>query len=181
MKSSCLEPVFALPNDQVALFLRHLWATDGSVRWDATVGGARIYYASTSRRLVDDLTQLLLRLGVFSRISALREAWIPRLLAPLYRYGRRTRPASLIASGCMARGGSRRERSLPNSALVSVVQGADTIPKGVWSQIGAALSAKGVTHCELSAAMNSQFASPTRALRSRSTTVAPSRRATRRS
>ena len=30
--------VFALPNDQVALFLRHLWATDGSVRWDAKLG-----------------------------------------------------------------------------------------------------------------------------------------------
>jgi replicative DNA helicase len=27
--------VFALPDEQVALFLRHLWATDGSVRWDA--------------------------------------------------------------------------------------------------------------------------------------------------
>ena len=37
--------VFALPNDQVALFLRHLWATDGSVRWDAKIGLGRIYYA----------------------------------------------------------------------------------------------------------------------------------------
>ena len=30
--------VFALPNDQAALFLRHLWATDGSVRWDSKAG-----------------------------------------------------------------------------------------------------------------------------------------------
>ena len=28
------QEVFALPNDQVALFLRHLWATDGSVAWN---------------------------------------------------------------------------------------------------------------------------------------------------
>ena len=34
-RSSFRKQVFALPNDQVALFLRHLWATDGSVRWDA--------------------------------------------------------------------------------------------------------------------------------------------------
>ena len=27
--------IFATPTDQVALFLRHLWATDGSVPWDA--------------------------------------------------------------------------------------------------------------------------------------------------
>ena len=29
--------IFALPNDQVALFLRHLWATDGSVRWNQSI------------------------------------------------------------------------------------------------------------------------------------------------
>ena len=43
--------VFAAPNEQVALFLRHLWATDGCVAWDAKQGIGRIYYASTSRRL----------------------------------------------------------------------------------------------------------------------------------
>ena len=56
------KPVFALPNDQVALFLKHLWATDGSVRWDAKVKQGRIYYATTSRQLADDVVQLLLRL-----------------------------------------------------------------------------------------------------------------------
>ena len=43
--------VFALPDAQIALFLRHLWATDGSVRRDGRMG--RIYYASTSRRLIE--------------------------------------------------------------------------------------------------------------------------------
>jgi len=59
------QEVFALPNDQIALLLRHLWATDGSVRWDAKVRQGRVYYASTSRRLVDDIMQLLLRFGPF--------------------------------------------------------------------------------------------------------------------
>ena len=61
--------VFRAPNDQVALFLRHLWATDGSVSWDAKDGQGRVYYASTSRRLVDDVAMLLLRVGVFARIN----------------------------------------------------------------------------------------------------------------
>ena len=52
--------VFALPNDQVALFLRHLWATDRSVSWDARAGHGRVYYASTSpRQLTDDVAQLV--------------------------------------------------------------------------------------------------------------------------
>jgi len=66
--------VFALPNDQVALFLRQLWVTDGSVRWDAEVARGRIYYASTSRRLVDDMAALLLRVGVFARIKHVLKA-----------------------------------------------------------------------------------------------------------
>ena len=78
------QEVFALPNDQVALFVRHLWATDGSVRWDRSTDAAQIYYASTSRRLVDDLMQLLLRLGVYSRISASAKGGLPRLLASVH-------------------------------------------------------------------------------------------------
>ncbi len=67
------EAVFRAPNDQVALFLRHLWATDGSVRWESRSGQAKIYYASTSRRLVDDVAQLLLRIGICSRVMRARK------------------------------------------------------------------------------------------------------------
>ena len=47
------QDVFALPNDQVALFLKHLWSTDGSVSWDAKQNQARVYYCvneSAARR-----------------------------------------------------------------------------------------------------------------------------------
>ena len=58
--------LFSVPDDQIASFLHHLWATDGSVRWDGKQ--ARIYYATTSRRLADDVQHLLLRLGIHSRV-----------------------------------------------------------------------------------------------------------------
>ena len=61
--------------DQIALFLRHLWATDGSLSLSRSIAASgsstapvRLYYASTSRRLVDGVQQLLLRLGIQSRI-----------------------------------------------------------------------------------------------------------------
>src|SRR4051794_39784157 len=61
--------VFSLPKQQIALFLRHLWATDGCVWWDDSNGQARIYYASTSRRLVDQLALLFLRFGIQSHLK----------------------------------------------------------------------------------------------------------------
>ncbi len=57
--------VFALPKEQVGLFLRHLWATQGSitVRED---GDGQICCATTSRRLAEDIARLLLRFNVSS-------------------------------------------------------------------------------------------------------------------
>jgi replicative DNA helicase len=63
-QDSCLPPeVFSLPDDQVRLFLRHLWAMDGSV----TVSGSaavHVRYATASERLARDLQLLLLRLDI---------------------------------------------------------------------------------------------------------------------
>jgi replicative DNA helicase len=65
------EAVFGLPKSQIALFLRHLWATDGSV-WTGPAQG-RVYYSSTSRRLVDDVARLLWRFGIQSRAKMVPE------------------------------------------------------------------------------------------------------------
>ena len=54
-------PLFSLAPKQLALFLRHLWATDGSV-------SSAVYYATSSRRLADDVGQLLLRLDIQTRL-----------------------------------------------------------------------------------------------------------------
>jgi replicative DNA helicase len=63
---------FRLHNDQVALLLRHLWATDGCI-WAGTAANGRqarrVYYATTSPRLARDVAALLLRLGIVARIS----------------------------------------------------------------------------------------------------------------
>ena len=61
------EAVFGL-EDQSTLFLRHLWATDGSITISRNGHGpiVRTYYSSTSRRLVLDVKRMLLRFGVRS-------------------------------------------------------------------------------------------------------------------
>ena len=128
------EAVFRAPNDQVALFLRHLWATDGSVRWDAKVGQGRIYYASTSRRLIDDVAQLLLRVGVSAQDQArrklgYRDSW------HLYIYGAENQaevPAPRRCPRCEGGGGTR-------GTVSSRGLGAQYKPrhraKEVWTQV----------------------------------------------
>jgi replicative DNA helicase len=153
--------VFALPNDQVALFLRHLWATDGSVRWNQSIDHAQIYYASTSRRLVDDIMQLLLRFGIFSRVARVRKCGY-RDCWHLYIDRAENQARFLRSIGVHGMRGESAREVLAKLDTRTGRPGADTIPKEIWNKIGEALAAKGITHRELSAAMNSHFADATR-------------------
>jgi replicative DNA helicase len=62
--------LFQVPDGQVALFLRHLWATDGciSVRSTGSRGAARVYLSTCSEQLARDVAALLLRLGIVARL-----------------------------------------------------------------------------------------------------------------
>jgi replicative DNA helicase len=144
----------------VALFLKHLWATDDSVRWDAKFGGARIYYASTSRQLVDDIAQLLLRVGVFARIKRVlkagyRDSW------HLYIYGAENQAKFLRHVGMHGAKAVAAREVL--SQLESIVRNTnlDTVPREVWSQVKAALVTQAMTHREFAAAMGTQFCGST--------------------
>ncbi|NJC95953.1 MAG: replicative DNA helicase, partial [Anaerolineae bacterium] len=57
--------VFEQPKNAIALFLRHLWSTDGSIQ---LVKGKKVrpivYYATSSAGLATDVQSLLLRLGI---------------------------------------------------------------------------------------------------------------------
>jgi len=63
------ESLFSLRSGQIALFLRHLWATDGCI-WVSNRGAARgrVFFATCSRGLAGDVAHLLLRLGIVARI-----------------------------------------------------------------------------------------------------------------
>jgi replicative DNA helicase len=67
-EKSVPQQVFSLPSEQIALFLRHLLVSDGSAAQDGRPGRTR--YASKSRRLLEDVSMLLLRFGVPARIWA---------------------------------------------------------------------------------------------------------------
>jgi replicative DNA helicase len=66
--------VFSLPNTQIGLLLRHLWATDGTISPSkpGRRGGHRVSFTTCSRRLADDVSALLLRLGIVSRTHAVK-------------------------------------------------------------------------------------------------------------
>lgn len=63
--------VFQQTKESIATFLRHLWATDGSIGIKKTSNRnyPNVYYASSSEQLARDVQSLLLRLGINARLS----------------------------------------------------------------------------------------------------------------
>ncbi len=150
------EAIFRAPNDQVALFLRHLWATDGSVRWDAKAGQGRIFYASTSRRLIDDVAALLLRVGVFARIKrapklGYRDFW------HLLIYGAENQARFLRHVGVHGAKAVAVQEVLSHIEAVVRNPNVDTVPKEVWARVRNLLSAKQMTYRQFASAMGTQY------------------------
>jgi replicative DNA helicase len=69
------EAVFHASKPQIGAFIKHLWVLDGAVRRDRSGVGGRIYLTSQSRRLLDDVSCLLLRFGVSCRIRDARNGF----------------------------------------------------------------------------------------------------------
>ncbi|MHB8465917.1 MAG: replicative DNA helicase [Acidimicrobiales bacterium] len=65
--------VFQLPDRQVALFLRHLWSSGGSIGWRS--GQADVSLVASSRRLVEGVQLLLSRFGIESRVGEAAGGW----------------------------------------------------------------------------------------------------------
>jgi replicative DNA helicase len=153
-------PVFSLPKEQLALFVRHLWATDGCVWWDTTAGSARIYYASTSRRMVDDLSRLLLRFNVITRVKQVSKGTY-RPCYHLHLYGAENQLRFLENIGVH---GAPETMANKVRAILSAVQGntnLDTVPREVWERVRSVLVDRKMPHREFAVALGTQFCGST--------------------
>ena len=142
------DQVFRLKDPQVALFLRHLWATDGHVSLRNRT--AYLYYASKSRRMIEGLQLLLLRFGIHGRIRSFRKGrhepshqlWIEGSTGQL---------AFLREIGVH---GARAVPAAASEAFLSTVDSApriDTIPGDVWARVDEIRGELGLTKTQVAA------------------------------
>jgi replicative DNA helicase len=162
-------PIFSLPKEQVALFLHHLWAAGGSVTVTGAGDGGHISFASTSRRMLEDVSRLLLRFGITARLgSATPHDHRPQYTLDIsgrddqLRFLRRIGVQGARAAACQ-----RLRAALEQLASNSHI---DTIPQKVWSRVEAVLTDRRAGHQDRAA-----VAASTRAGGGASWKQAPSR------
>ncbi len=140
--------VFSLPKEQVRLFLQHTWATDGSVTVNTSGHGGRICYSSTSRRMVDGLSMLLLRFGIAAGARCVRSqnCRTQYELDVSGRHDQRRFLREIGVHGDRATAGARLE------SVIDIVSGRpriDTIPIETWEHVREILAGSSMNHEDL--------------------------------
>ncbi len=139
--------VFRLANRQVALLLRHLWATDGCMfpRKPGSRGGSRVYFATSSRGLADDVAALLLRMGIVARLRTVEHP-SARAVHTVDVMGASDQRRFIEAVGAFG------PRVGPAKALETLLAdvvpnpNVDTLPREIFATVRSAMARGGVSH-----------------------------------
>jgi replicative DNA helicase len=149
--------VFRLGERQIALLLKHLWATDGCIAPRKTSrGGHAVYYATTSEGLATDVAALLLRLGIVARMTTstkvgYRPSFHVRVsgadaqrefLRVVGAFGPRVGPADALAAAL---------------ADVQPNTNVDTLPAGTFARVRARMRSTGVSQRAMAAMRGTSY------------------------
>lgn len=142
--------LFSQSPAKIALFLHHLWATDGSV-------SSAIYYATSSRQLADGVSDLLLRLDIRTRVRVVRAArGRTQFQVEVSGVDNERRFADVV--GVHGVRGRQLEQKMAAKADVRANPNVDSIPAEVWQHVRhKALPAAGMTARELAAALEMSY------------------------
>ena len=152
------EVAFRLSNRQVAILLRHLWATDGTISLPKGAKGSapRVAFSTCSRGLADDIAALLLRFGIVARTKRVRQVgsngwfivdvsgqeYMLRFLEEIGAFGPRAEAAEAL-----------RERLSGTRANTNV----DTLPPAVFARVRMTMAERGVSHRAMAARRGTSY------------------------
>jgi replicative DNA helicase len=136
--------IFQLPKAQLALFLRHLWATDGCIY--VGKNKPRLYFTTASEALIRDVAALLLRFGIVARIKHITTlesegGWFTADVS-----GAKQQQIFLREIGAF---GSRMENANKLMAILEKTHGntnVDTLPEEVFDYIREQMQLSGISH-----------------------------------
>ena len=137
---------FQLGNEQIALLLQHLWATDGTIApRRQSRGGHSLYYATTSEGLAADVAALLLRLGMVARVGrAQKEGY-----RPSYHVRVSGADAQRLFLTTVGAFGPRAAGARALTELLADVDSntnVDTLPKELFRSVRYTMAERGLSH-----------------------------------
>ncbi|MEK7102609.1 MAG: replicative DNA helicase, partial [Patescibacteria group bacterium] len=129
--------VFMCSSENIAFFLRHLWATDGNLSWKRLPGrkpAGAIYYATSSQILAVQVQHLLMRLGIQSTLRTVTQDSY-RTMYQIHIQGAASQRAFLERVGCAGARGALIPVLEKALATIQLNPNTDIVPAMVWKTI----------------------------------------------
>lgn len=151
------DSVFRLGNDQVTLLLRHLWATDGTIFARASgKGSSTVCFSTNSRGLADDVSALLLRIGIVARIHEVRQREYRTMFTVNVSGASQQRRFLEVVGGfgpkrAQAAGLARLLRGVSDNTNV------DTLPREVFSRVKERMAELGISQRRMAALRGTSY------------------------
>jgi len=157
------EVLFESNPQKIALFLHHLWATDGNISWSK--GKNRdvpaIYYSTTSAGLAEQIQHLLLRLGVWSTRRVTQKASY-RQSYNIWIQGKTNQAMFLRHVGCFGQRGKYVGEMLDSLDQYEANPNNDVIPADAWKlMVRPAKDAVGLSWRDASAKLGMSYCGST--------------------
>jgi replicative DNA helicase len=157
------ESVFGLDDASIAVLLKHLWATDGTIfaRKPGTRGSSTICFSTNSRGLAHDVAALLLRLGIVARIREVSQGE-HRPMFTVSISGARDQTLFLESVGAFGprRGGAEKLARLLATRRAGT--NVDTLPIEFFEKVKASMAARSVSHRAMSLARGTSYGGSSR-------------------
>ncbi len=146
--------IFSLPKRQLALFLHHLWSTDGSVTV-AKSGAVRVYYGTTSERLARDLQNLLLRFDIRARLRAVGNSYgHPQWTLDVKGVkDQRQFVAEIGVHGARRSAVAQAQWRLGSMTAAGL---RDTVPAAVWARVSGLMKERSLSRSEVQASIGTR-------------------------
>lgn len=150
--------VFQLSKPQIGILLKHLWATDGCValRRDGQDGAPRVYFATCSERLAQDVAALLLRLGIVSRTRIVHSD----NARPVYTVDVSGSTDQLLFADRVGGFGPREAAVAQLGSLLKTVAAntnVDTLPKEIFWSVRQRMRSQGISQRKMAAMRGTQY------------------------
>lgn len=146
--------VFRLGNRQVALLLRHLWATDGCIALrnpeKPSRGAPRVYFSTCSPGLATDVAALLLRFGIVARLRKV----VSSNARPVYTVdvsGTEQQRLFLKHIGAFGPRFAPAERLAAYLLSINSNPNIDTMPRELFEHVRSEMALQGISHRRMAA------------------------------
>lgn len=152
--------VFEQPREAIAVFIRHLWATDGCIKQNSKGHPyPTVYYASSSERLARDLQSLLLRFEINSRLNKISQGKKGRDQYHVVVSGKNDLERFVDFIGAVGAYKSEQLDAVKQFLdKTSANTNRDIIPSAMWREyVKPAMLASGITTREMFAGINTAY------------------------